>query len=191
MFHRDTSPTVAGGFIPVVLGYQVWKFRGVARMATSIQPRDTGGGDVGGRDSLSADVACDLNGTSTWTLRRLVRRLLVGHGSATVEDAVLVADELASNAIRHGEAPRRCRLRLLNQGRVLRIEVDDSGKGHPRVATPHSAGGRGLLLVSRLARWGVRRGSQFKTVWAEMDLDDRQSHSRILRLGSWSWPSPG
>ncbi len=146
---------------------------------------------MGERDPSSGILSCDLDGASTRRLRQLVRQLLAGQAGVMVEDAVLVADELAANAIRHGEAPRRCRLRLLSQGRVLRIEVDDGGRGTPRVAAPHSEGGRGLLLVSRLARWGVHYGAQGKTVWAEMDLGDRQRNSRILRLASWSWPSSG
>lgn len=193
MDSRATSPTgIAGGLPTFDPGYLAGNSEGwVVRVTTSTRPRDAEGDDMGERDPSSSVLACDLDGTSTRRLRQLVRQLLEGRPAVTVEDAVLVADELAANAIRHGEAPRRCRLRLLNQGRVLRIEVDDGGQGYPRVTTPHSDGGRGLLLVSRLARWGVHWGSRCKTVWAEMDLGDRQSNSRILRLASWSWPSPG
>lgn len=132
---------------------------------------------------MSPDIDCDLDQTSTGTLRQLVRRLLNGRTDVRADDALLVADELASNAIRHGETPRHCRLWLLDHGRGLRIEVADSGPGQPRIITPDNDGGRGLRLVDRLAsRWGVRRHAASKTVWAEMDPDNGPGNDPIVRL---------
>jgi anti-sigma regulatory factor (Ser/Thr protein kinase) len=158
-------------------------------MATSTQPKEAKGDDVGARRRTPADIDCDLDRIPAKTLRQLVRQLLQGSMDGPAEDAILVTDELASNAVRHGEAPRHCRLWLFNRGRGLRIEVDDSGPEQPRQIPPDSAGGRGLLLVDRLAsRWGVQRHSQRKTVWAEVDLDDRSDSSQVLNLTSPTWP---
>lgn len=132
---------------------------------------------------MQPDIDCDLDHTSASALRQLVRVLLDGRTDVRVDDALLVTDELASNAIRHGEAPRGSRLWLLDQGRRLRIEVTDSGPGQPRMITPHHAGGRGLRLVDRLASsWGVRRHADGKTVWAEVHLDGRSDNDPVVRL---------
>lgn len=102
-----------------------------------------------------------------------------------VDDAVLVADELISNAHRHGRAPRRCRLALIDQGRCVRIEVDDTSARQPRMRIPDRSGGRGLMLVDRLASsWGVCNHADHKTVWAELALDRAGSsgHARHLTV---------
>lgn len=114
-------------------------------------------------------VACDLGRTPGWTLRQLVRRLLDGQDSVLVHDAVLVADELVTNAHQHGRAPRACRLALVGRGHCLRIEVDDAA---PEI--PDGTGGRGLVLVARLSdAWGVHRDRDHKTVWAELSLNHK------------------
>jgi anti-sigma regulatory factor (Ser/Thr protein kinase) len=116
--------------------------------------------------------ACDLDVVHVGGLRRLVRRLLGGHADVMTEDAVLVADELASNALRHGTSDRSCRLALFDRGRLLRIEVSDTSPRMPQFRTPDQHGGRGLILVDRLtASWGVRRHAGHKTVWAEVVVD--------------------
>ncbi|WP_369973562.1 MULTISPECIES: ATP-binding protein [Pseudonocardiaceae] len=117
-------------------------------------------------------MSCDLDTTPTKHVRRLVRGLVADHGGVVVEDAVLVADELVSNAHRHGAPRRTCRATLIHHGRRLRIEVDDTASGLPRIRPPDHSGGRGLLLVDRLASaWGVQHRAGGKTVWAELALD--------------------
>lgn len=55
-------------------------------------------------------------------------------------------------------------------GRCLGIEVDDASPAPARVRRPDHTGGRGLLLVTRLAtRWGTDYRDGGKTVWAELD----------------------
>jgi anti-sigma regulatory factor (Ser/Thr protein kinase) len=117
------------------------------------------------------EITCDLDQTSTSGLRQHLRDLLSERDDLMVDDAILVADELATNAIRHGQAPRQCRLMLTEQGRRLRIEVDDAAPTQPRMRTPDRHGGRGLVLVDRLAAsWGTLRSPSHKTVWAELTL---------------------
>jgi two-component sensor histidine kinase len=124
-----------------------------------------------------------LDHLPTSSVRQLVRDLLTGHTGVVVDDAVLVADELVTNAHRHGWAPRVCRLTLVNHGRRLRIEVDDVSPREPRIRTPDDTGGRGLILVDRLAsRWGFDRHGDRKTVWAELALDTPGRGGRARHL---------
>ncbi|RZT84971.1 anti-sigma regulatory factor (Ser/Thr protein kinase) [Pseudonocardia sediminis] len=89
----------------------------------------------------------------------------------TVESAVLVANELASNAIEHARTPFRIAVSLLADR--LRIEVTDGSREQP-VLRPHDPGamrGRGLQMVDRLATvWSYEIGPEGKTVVAEMGL---------------------
>ncbi|WP_406005048.1 SpoIIE family protein phosphatase [Streptomyces sp. NBC_00637] len=82
--------------------------------------------------------------------------------------AELVVSELVTNAIRYGQPP--IRLRLIHD-RALLCEVSDgsSTTPHLRRARVFDEGGRGLLLVARLAEhWGTRHARRGKTVWAEL-----------------------
>ncbi|MFF4659649.1 SpoIIE family protein phosphatase [Streptomyces sp. NPDC001381] len=94
--------------------------------------------------------------------------------------AELVVSELVTNAIRYGRPPIRLRL-IRPQSldgpagapvRSLLCEVSDSSSTtpHQRRARAHDEGGRGLLLVARLAEhWGTRHARHGKTVWAELN----------------------
>ncbi|GAB3878038.1 hypothetical protein GCM10029964_028100 [Kibdelosporangium lantanae] len=117
------------------------------------------------------EVTRDLDDVSPSDIRQLVRTLLDGRDGMIVDDAVLVTDELVTNALRHGSASRSCRLALVDGGATLRIEVDDSATAPPQFREPDSTGGRGLVLIDQLATaWGVVRHEHGKTVWAEMTL---------------------
>ncbi|MFJ5029584.1 SpoIIE family protein phosphatase [Streptomyces sp. NPDC088560] len=87
--------------------------------------------------------------------------------------AELVVSELVTNAIRYGQPP--VQLRLI-RGTALICEVSD-GSGtapHLRRARTYDEGGRGLLLVAQLAqRWGTRHHEGGKTIWAEIELAER------------------
>ena len=90
-----------------------------------------------------------------------------------VDRAVLVADELVTNAAVHARTELRLRVEL--HGDRLHLAVRD---GSPRllrlVTIPHAGaeGGRGLWLVEQLARaWGVNRYPDGgKVVWCVLDL---------------------
>ncbi|MFD1052356.1 hypothetical protein ACFQ1S_45640, partial [Kibdelosporangium lantanae] len=58
------------------------------------------------------EVTRDLDDVSPSDIRQLVRTLLDGRDGMIVDDAVLVTDELVTNALRHGSASRSCRLAL-------------------------------------------------------------------------------
>ncbi|GAB2739608.1 ATP-binding protein [Amycolatopsis magusensis] len=130
-------------------------------------------------------AVCDLDVTGNREVRQRIRDLLSGEAGLLVDDAVLVADELVSNAHRHGAPPRLCRFGLIDQRRSLRIEVDDASSGKPAIRPADATGGRGLLLVDRLASsWGVQQHGHHKTVWAELALDQPGSSGHAPHLAA-------
>jgi anti-sigma regulatory factor (Ser/Thr protein kinase) len=85
----------------------------------------------------------------------------------------LLVSELVTNAIRHARPPIQLRMIL---DTMLSCEVSDaSGTApHHRRADRYDEGGRGLMLVSRLAaRWGTRHTRAGKTIWAQQPLPRR------------------
>jgi two-component sensor histidine kinase len=93
------------------------------------------------------------------------------------ERLVLIADELTSNALRHGGAPVATALSRRSD-RWL-IAINDSSTDVPPVPAEGrdpGLGGFGLYLVADLSvghGWSVVRGA--KTVWAVVEADDESS----------------
>jgi serine/threonine-protein kinase RsbW len=92
------------------------------------------------------------------------------------DDALLVASELTSNAVRHsGAAPTgqiELRAQLVPEGVV--IEVIDEGRSgevpHTRKADVDGPGGFGLPVIEAIAlRWGAER-LRGTRVWAELRM---------------------
>ncbi|MDQ0956780.1 serine phosphatase RsbU (regulator of sigma subunit)/anti-sigma regulatory factor (Ser/Thr protein kinase) [Streptomyces sp. B4I13] len=82
--------------------------------------------------------------------------------------AELVVSELATNAIRYGRPPIRLRL-IHDRGLLCEVSDGSNTTPHQRRARVSDEGGRGLLLVARLAEhWGTRHARSGKTVWAEL-----------------------
>jgi two-component sensor histidine kinase len=104
-------------------------------------------------------------------IRRRLRTLLTGWGVSvdTVDDALLVVEELVANVLDHARTRFELMVRL--SGSVLHLAVHDSSPGAPQIRSfdPHAARGRGLQLVATLAaRWGFDAEAGGKTVWAEL-----------------------
>lgn len=85
----------------------------------------------------------------------------LGVSEPLLEDLVLVAHELASNAVRHGQAnaAQPGRLRLWRDGDVVFCEVSDHGPGlaDPDNAglvqpPPGATGGRGLWIIRQVSQ---------------------------------------
>ncbi|MFD3932687.1 SpoIIE family protein phosphatase [Streptomyces sp. NPDC058614] len=145
----------------------------------------------GGRKDDVALLMARLNGiepedVAEWRLapdpieagraRAVVREQLHVWGlTALADPAELMADELVTNAVRHARS-RHIALRLV-RGETLLCEVDDDDHTLPTLlsAGPEDEFGRGLRVVSRLAReWGTSRTSAGKTVWFELTLPRRR-----------------
>lgn len=107
--------------------------------------------------------------------RDVVREQLYEWGLNSLADqAELMVGELVTNAVRHARS-RRIELRLVH-GDTLLCEVDDDDPTLPTMLStgPYDEYGRGLRVVSRLAReWGTSRSASGKTVWFEMTLPRR------------------
>ncbi|MFR9721981.1 SpoIIE family protein phosphatase [Streptomyces sp. MS19] len=104
--------------------------------------------------------------------RHLVRGRLREWGLAAAADtAALLVSELVTNALRHA---RRGPVELrLVRADTLVCEVTDDGHERPALLgpAPGDESGRGLQVVSRLARsWGSGRTDHGTTVWFEQDL---------------------
>ncbi|MBC9728669.1 SpoIIE family protein phosphatase [Streptomyces sp. TRM68367] len=144
----------------------------------------------GGRKDDVALLMARLNGieeddVAEWRLaldpaevsraRAVVREQLHEWGLAKLADgAELMVSELVTNAVRHSHR-RPVDLRLV-RGDTLLCEVDDDDHELPtlRNAGPDDETGRGLCVVSTLAReWGTSRTKAGKTVWFELTLPRR------------------
>jgi len=121
--------------------------------------------------SWSLDLR-DTGAPALVEVRRWASRTLARVDDAHLGDVLLVVTELVTNAYDHGQGPREVRMSHTPAPCRVRIEVEDSSRDHPVLATPspERPGGRGIQIVDKLAdHWGVlehRAGG--KTVWAEV-----------------------
>jgi signal transduction histidine kinase len=87
--------------------------------------------------------------------------------------AALLLSEIVTNSVRHAPPRGLIAVTIVADG-ALRVQVADEGGGLPDEfidTGPDADGGRGLLIVSRLARaWGAQRGPGAH-VWFELDLE--------------------
>jgi len=109
--------------------------------------------------------------TSARRARALIRRPLTRWKLTELIDVTeLLVSELVTNAVRY--APGTIGLRLVLEGGLV-CEVRDNSAALPRLRYPgeEDERGRGLQVVSQLAqRWGSRRTTGGKVVWAEQAL---------------------
>jgi anti-sigma regulatory factor (Ser/Thr protein kinase) len=103
-------------------------------------------------------------------LARLFAQETLSGWQVESDEVVLVVSELTANAILHARSDFELSLSKSDKGVI--VEVTDTHPDLPVVASPlpRSMAGRGLMIVSKLARsWGVRRtAAGGKTVWAEL-----------------------
>jgi anti-sigma regulatory factor (Ser/Thr protein kinase) len=106
-------------------------------------------------------------------MRQHLRRILGDVDG--VDDVVLVASELAANAIRHsksGEPGGSFVLQIVEFSDAWHVRVEDQGgpsSPRPEDAEQTDETGRGLPVVAALSRaWGVIGDSGGRTVWAEI-----------------------
>ncbi|MGH3333419.1 MAG: response regulator [Nocardioidaceae bacterium] len=126
---------------------------------------------VGHRRDTEATLDLPHALTSARAARRFVMKKISEWGmEPLLDDALLVASELAANAITHADSP--CRIRLSLTPTTLRIDVIDTGAGTPEPQPPSSTEehGRGLHMVAALTTaWGLEiMPGEGKLVWAEL-----------------------
>ncbi len=111
--------------------------------------------------------------------RILTRRFLAEFGMDAVINALLVAVELAANAVKIGEV---FHLTLTRQAGAVLIEVSDSSEAAPerQRRSFDRVDGRGLLLVEACSKdWGWRlETTGGKTVWALVSTPAAESSPR-------------
>nr|WP_051862328.1 SpoIIE family protein phosphatase [Streptomyces ochraceiscleroticus] len=149
----------------------------------------------GGRKDDVALLMARLNGieredVAEWRLpiearevsraRLLVRAQLSRWGLESAADtAELLVSEIVTNAVRHAHT-QHVVLRLVRTDALL-CEVSDDDHSLPQLLSvgDEDEYGRGLRVVSRLAReWGTSRTSTGKTVWFEQSLPRTRRGSR-------------
>lgn len=116
---------------------------------------------AGGPEACNAGI--------TWARQALADWHFVDDG-----DALLVAAELLTNAVRHGGGILRLTLR--HDRDRFRIAVADPSPSVPHLGPhrPDTVGGHGIFIVDHIAqRWGSRLEGTGKTVWADLDVPPR------------------
>lgn len=134
-------------------------------------------------DDLATMVIPAAGDLSADTVRAWTADALAGVPTVPRLRAVLVVDELVSNALRHGCLPCVLRLSLHRTRRHLLVCVEDSGDDDGGVWPS----GAGLSLVESLTSdWAVDSRPRGKMVWAEIALG-----ARVSGLGIPPQPQPG
>jgi len=118
-----------------------------------------------------AELSLGADARSPGVARRFLFTTLDSWGKAEYgDDGALLLSELVTNAALHAKTQIVVRIELRAQS--LRLAVSDNSPRQPalRHYSEQSTTGRGLALVSALARdWGVKAGGDgSKTVWAEL-----------------------
>ena len=88
-----------------------------------------------------------------------------------IRDATLIASELVTNAIVHGEPPIVLRIRRTRH--ELTLEVSDQASAMPRKlkATAEDLHGRGLAIIAGMSsRWAARPDGHGKVVWSALTI---------------------
>jgi len=103
-------------------------------------------------------------------VRAAVREVVAECPPDLVHSAELVATELATNAVLHGEGEAAVTIAVV--AGMIRLDVTDESPRAPLVGSGSTDGmtGRGLGVVARLAtRWGAATTDGGKVVWAELE----------------------
>ncbi|MFJ7158766.1 ATP-binding protein [Streptomyces sp. NPDC101118] len=107
--------------------------------------------------------------------------------TAPHDDALLIAAELLSNAVKHAGGPTR--LSIDHVAGHLRIAVTDPSPTplHRAHRRPDEDGGRGIFLIDQLAaHWGTRPEEVGKTIWADLPVSAGETGSgRRSRCACW------
>ena len=113
----------------------------------------------------------ERTGSAAREVRVQLQRLAAGSASrGAIDDVLLLASELVSNAVRHTSGAIGVSAWCSPEGRWW-VEVEDESVVPPVVQTvpPEQLGGRGMQIVDALAScWGVARTKVGKRCWFEL-----------------------
>ena len=117
--------------------------------------------------------------TSCAAARRLVEQLGEVLPDPLVEDLLLVADELVTQAllVGHLDPARDMIIFELDAGRFdVSLAVEDPTDAfRPRQPTPREEQGLGLVIIERIAdRWGIERVGHVTRTWASFAVPSPQ-----------------
>jgi anti-sigma regulatory factor (Ser/Thr protein kinase) len=119
-------------------------------------------------DQGSPRVVLERRPSEAQRARRAIAEVCDGLSRDTVSTAQLLASELFTNALDHGQG--RITMQVRRVKGELCIEVSDESPDRPRIKTVtlDDTRGRGLIMLEALAeRWGVvaRPDGRGKAVW--------------------------
>jgi len=114
--------------------------------------------------------------TAPRNVRAIIRVLLPAWGlqGSVVDDALLLASELVSNAVEHAQGEASLELEVLLADGWLRLALSDGSSITPVVREVRHEGerGRGMQLVAEVAeRWGHEERNGGKRVWFDLRAD--------------------
>jgi serine/threonine-protein kinase RsbW len=116
-----------------------------------------------------ASKAFEPEPASPGAARAFVRSQVAERDVVDVQLLLLLASELASNAVLHAQTSFRVTVDV--EPRRVRVEVADASSTRPRLRSPEPLAptGRGLRLVADTAlAWGVESVGEGKVVWFEL-----------------------
>jgi anti-sigma regulatory factor (Ser/Thr protein kinase) len=121
---------------------------------------------------LRITVRCDSHAP------KMVREALeaLPEAEPAKDEALLVASELVTNAVRHSQCAQEEQLQVSaccaeDRLRISVIDPGTSGRPAQVVQRPPASGGMGLKVVEKLSkRWGAKRHPVGYEVWAEVPL---------------------
>ena len=90
----------------------------------------------------------------------------------TVDDAVLLASEVITNALEHSASGQggTFTVTVLHRSADVRVEVTDQGGPWLPDGASNGLHGRGLVIVGTVAcAWGITGDDSGRTVWFELD----------------------
>jgi anti-sigma regulatory factor (Ser/Thr protein kinase) len=92
-----------------------------------------------------------------------------GYPNTLIDDVVLIASELASNAIKHGRC-EHFEVLIERRDTTVYLAVSDESPEHPKIRhKPQGETGRGMIAIDAISKeWGIRtiNGQPYKWVWA-------------------------
>ena len=127
--------------------------------------------DGAAREGGALEVCLPLDARAPGAARIVVGRLTGRVPALVLADALLVVSELVSNGVCHsGASDGAIVVRVELTGTVVRLEVEDPGRGGVIAPRDPDLGGFGLNLVHGLCeRWGFERVAAGGTrVWAQL-----------------------